>query len=250
MANLGKTNSAQSVIKCITDEPVIYHPYRLPEAETKILQGIIDELLNNEIIRESNSPYASPILLVKKKTGDYRMCVEYRRLNAATIKDKYPLPLIDKQLDRLGGNHYFTTLDVASGFYQVPVEEDSIAKTAFVTPESHYEFLRMPFGLTNASVFQRLMNNVLGPLKNTFAFPYIDDMIIPSATVEQGLDRLRLVLEAMRKHNLTIKLGKCNFFYTDISYLRRKVSAKGIRPGQQKIQAVLQISYRTIELLS
>jgi hypothetical protein len=104
----------------------------------------------------------------------------------------------------------------------------------------------MPFGLTNASVFQRLMNNVRGQLKNTFAFPYIDDIIIPSATVEEGLDRLRLVLEALRKHNLTIKLGKCNFFYTEISYLGRKVSAKGIRPGQQKIRAVLQISYRTI----
>jgi hypothetical protein len=243
MANLGKTNSAQLVIKCITDEPVIYHPYRLPEAEKKILQEIIDELLNNEIIRESNSPYASPILLVKKKTGDYRMCIDYRRLNAVTIKDKYPLPLIDEQLDRLGGNHYFTTLDLASGFYQVPVEEESIAKTAFVTPESHYEFLRMPFGLTNApSVFQRLMNNVLGQLKNTVAFPYIDDIIIPSATVEEGLDRLCLVLEALRKHNLTIKLGKCNFFYTEISYLGREVSAEGIRPGQQKIHAVLQMS--------
>jgi hypothetical protein len=114
MANLGKTNSAQLVIKCITDEPVIYHPYRLPEAEKKILQGIIDELLNNEIIRESNSPYASPILLVKKKTGDYRMCIDYRRLNAVTIKDKYPLPLIDEQLDRLGGNHYFITTVIYS----------------------------------------------------------------------------------------------------------------------------------------
>jgi hypothetical protein len=137
----------------------------------------------------------------------------------------------------------FTTLDLASGFYQVPVEEESIAKTVFVTPESHYEFLRMPFGLTNApSVFQRLMNNVLGQLKNTVAFPYIDDIIIPSATVEEGLDRLRLVLEALRKHNLTIKLGKCNFFYTEISYLGREISAEGIRPGQQKIQAVLQMS--------
>jgi hypothetical protein len=172
MANLFKTNSAQLVIKYITDEPVIYHPYRLPEAEKKILQGIIDELLNNEIIRESNSPYASPILLVKKKTGVYQMCVDYRRLNAVTIKNQYPLPLIDEQLDRLGGNHYFTTLDVASGFYQVPVEEDSIVKTAFVTPESHYEFLRMPFGLTNApSVFQRLMNNVLGQLKKYCCIP-------------------------------------------------------------------------------
>lgn len=123
----------------------------------------------------------SPILLVKKKNGEHRMCIDFRKLNAITIKDKYPMRLIEEQIDKLGGYKYFTGLDLASGYYQVPVAEDSIAKTAFVTPEEHYEFLRMPFGLTNTpAVFQRLMDQVLGNLKNSVAFPYLDDVIIPS----------------------------------------------------------------------
>jgi hypothetical protein len=123
---------------------------------------------------------------------------------------------------------------------QVPMDEDSIDKTAFVTPDSHYEFLRMPFGLCNSpSVFQRLMDNVLGPLRNTVAFPYMDDVIIPSVTIEQGLNRLRLVLEAFRKNDLKLKLSKCTFFSTTISYLEREISEDGIRPSQVKIEAVL-----------
>jgi hypothetical protein len=129
MADLGKTDAAQLEIKCVTDEPVVYHPYQMPQAEKQILQGILTELLENGIIQESKSPYASPVLLVKKKTGDYRMCVDYRRLNAMTVKDKYPLPIIDEQLDRLGGNKYSTTVDLASGFYQVLVGKNGIHYT-------------------------------------------------------------------------------------------------------------------------
>lgn len=239
MRDLGRTNTASIELKCTTSEPVVYHPYRLPEAEKKVVREIIADLLKNGIIRESDSPYASPVTLVKKKTGDYRMCIDYRKLNAITVKDKYPLPLIDDQIDRLGGNKYFTGLDLASGYYQVPVAENSITKTAFVTPEGHYEFLRMPFGLTNApAVFQRLMDKVLGPLKNTIAFPYLDDVIIPSRTVEEGIERLKRVLETFRAHGLTLKLEKCTFFKETIEYLGREISEEGVRPGQRKTDAV------------
>jgi hypothetical protein len=137
---------------------------------------------------------------------------------------------------------YFTSLDLFSGFYQVPVAKGPVDKTAF-TPDSHYEFLRVPFGLCNSpSVFQPLMNNVLGPLRNTVAFPYIDDVIIPSTTVEEGLERLRLVLESFRKHNLTIKFSKFSFFSTNIDYLGREISAEGVRPERAKIEAVSQMS--------
>lgn len=245
MSNLGKTKSASMTIKLISDEPIVYNPYRLPLLEREILGKIIQELLDNGIIRESTSSYASPVILVKKKTNDFRMCVDYRRLNAVTIKEKYPLPLIDEQLDRLGrdesGNQYkfFITLDLASGFYQVPMNEDSIDKTAFITPDSHYEFLRMPFGLCNApAVFQRLINKVLGPLRNKIAFPYIDDVIIPATTVNEGLKRLRKVLEAFRAHDLTLKLSKCYFFLTVVDYLGREISADGIRPGKRKTEAI------------
>ncbi|XP_076758417.1 uncharacterized protein LOC143427834 [Xylocopa sonorina] len=133
MRDLGKMNTVSLEIRCVTDELIAYNPYRLAEPEKKVVRQIIADLLQNGIIRESDSPYASPITLVRKKTGDIRMCVDYRRLNAVTIKDKYPLPLIDDQIDSLGGNRYFTGLDLASGYYQVPVAENSIAKTAFVT---------------------------------------------------------------------------------------------------------------------
>lgn len=151
--DLGKTEAASLDIRCTSDVPVVYRPYRLAETEKRIVREIIQELLANNIIRESNSPYASPIIPVKKKSVEYRMCVDYRKLNAITIKDKYSMPLIEEQIDKLGGNRYFTGLDLASGYYQVPVSADSIEKTAFVTPGGHYEFLRMPFGLTNPRPF-------------------------------------------------------------------------------------------------
>lgn len=248
LATMGKTEAAKLEIKLTTQEPIACSPHRMPTTEKNILRGIIDELLSNNIVRESTSSYASPVLLVKKKTGDYRLCIDYRRLNAITVKDRYPLPLIDEQLDRLGGNgeglkyKYFTALDMFSGFYQVPVDENSVNKTAFITPDSHYEFLRMPFGLCNSpSVFQRLMNNVLGPLKNSVAFPYMDDVIIPSTSIEEGLHRLRLVLETLRKHNLTLKISKCTFFSTKIDYLGREISEEGIRPGRVKTEAILKM---------
>lgn len=241
--DLGKTTSVEMHIKCTTDEPIVYRPYRMSMHEKGILRSLINDLLQNNIIRESTSPYASPVLLVKKKTGDYRMCVDYRRLNAVTVKDKYPLPLIDEQIDKLGGdNLFYITLDLASGFYQVPMANDSIEKTAFITPESHFEFLRMPFGLSNSpSVFQRLINNVLGDLKNSVAFPYIDDIIIPCTSFEEGLSRLNSVLTKFREHKLTLKLSKCAFFKTTIEYLGREISKDGVRPGSSKIEAVLKM---------
>ena len=167
------------------------------------------------------------------------MCVDFRRLNAVTIKDKYPLPLIEDQIDRLGGYVYFTTLDFASGYYQVPITEDPIEKTAFVTPDAHYEFVRMPFGLSNApAVFQRLIDEVLGKLKNKDAFAYMDDIIIPSVTIKQGLERLKLVLDVLRQNNLTLKLIKCSFLKQKIDYLGQKISAEGVKPGSQKVEAV------------
>lgn len=113
--------------------------------------------------------------------------------------------LIDDQIDRLDGNKYFTALDLASGYYQVPMSKESIAKTAFITPDGHYEFLRMPFGLTDAPpIFQHLINTVLGALRNSMAFPYIDDIIIPSKSIKEGLNRVPLVLDKLREHSCTV----------------------------------------------
>lgn len=166
--NLGKTNTVKLVIKYVTEEPVVYQPYRMPAAEKHIVRDMIQELLDNTIIQESQSAYANPILLIKKKTGDYRLCVDYRHLNAITVLDHFPLPLTDDQRDKLEGNKYFCTLELASGFYQVPVDENLIHNMTFVTPEGHYEFLRMLFDLTNApSVFQCRF----GFTKGYYSFP-------------------------------------------------------------------------------
>lgn len=167
------------------------------------------------------------------------MCVDIRKLNAITIKDNYPM-LIEDQIDKLGNNRYFTRLDLASGYYQVPLVDDSIIeKTAFITPEDHYDFLCMPFKLTNApAVFQRLVDKVLRYLKNSVAFPYLDDIIIPSKTIEEGINRLHQVLNVLHKHHLTLKLEKCSFFAESIEYLDREISKDEVRSGSRKIEAI------------
>lgn len=238
-SELGKTNATTMSIECITDKPIVYRPYRLSLSEREEVNLIINDLLKNNIIRPSRSPYASPVLLVDKKDGGRRLCVDFRALNKITKKDKFPLPLIEDQIDRLGGHRYFITLDLSQGFYQITLSESSIPKTGFVTPDGHYEFLRMPFGLANApSEFQRLMNSVLGDYINTIAQVYIDDIIIPARDFEEGLVRLRKVLVRLKQHNLTLKLSKCKFFLKQVEYLGREISENGVRPGLQKVVAV------------
>ncbi|KAG6452699.1 hypothetical protein O3G_MSEX007747 [Manduca sexta] len=222
-----------------SDTPVCYRPYRLSMPEKSIVRDKIDDLLKNNIIRESSSAYASPIILVRKKGGDYRLCVDYRKLNSMTVKDKYPLPVIEEQVEKLSGKRFFSTLDLSQGFYQIPLHKDSIPKTGFVTPEGHYEFIRMPFGLANSPcVFQRLMDKILGALRFETVLPYIDDILIPSVTEEQGLETLKIVLEIIRDAKLTLNIEKCTFLESEIEYLGYEISEKGIRPGHKKIEAV------------
>ncbi|KAK9727837.1 Reverse transcriptase (RNA-dependent DNA polymerase) [Popillia japonica] len=225
-----------------------YHPqpYRLSYAEREKVRCMVDELKHAGIVVDSTSAYASPILIVKKKTGDERMCVDYRGLNKVTKKMNYPLPIIDDQLDRLTGKCYFTTLDMFSGYYQVPVADEHKHKTAFVTPDGTYEFTKMPFGLVNGpAIFQRLINSVLGSLRFTVAMAYMDDVLIPSSSVEEGLANLEQILAVFRRANLKLNLKKCYFLYENIDYLGFQISAKGIRPGERKAKCVLQFPVPT-----
>lgn len=236
---LGKTNVTEMQIRLTSDEPVTYRPYRLSFAERETARNIIQDLLDNGIIRESSSPYSSPILLVSKKNGETRMCVDYRKLNAKTIKDRFPLPRVDEYLDRVQGCKYFTTLDLASGYHQIPVAAESIDKTAFITPDGHYEYLRMPFGLVNApAVFQRAINTILGNLRFTTALAYLDDILLPSANFEQGISALTKVLEVFRNAGLTFRLTKCHFFQSSIEYLGHELTLNGIKPGASKTNAI------------
>jgi hypothetical protein len=236
---VNKIQTAELRIVLKSDKVISYHPYRLSLAERQKIREMVSDLLSNKIIQESESPYASPVLLVKKKDGSDRLCVDFRALNRITVKDRFPLPLIEDQLDRLGKGTYFTALDMASGFYQIPIAADSVAKTGFVTPDGHYEYLRMPFGLANApAVSQRAINNALGPLKDRVALVYLDDVLIPSTTIERGIEKLELVLTALAKAGFSLNINKCKFFQTTVDYLGRSVSAEGIRPSTGKVTAL------------
>lgn len=236
---LGCTDKIEMKIELNTEKPICYRPYRLSVAEKEIVREKVDDMLKNNIIQESTSDFASPIILVRKKNGDYRLCVDYRKLNSVTIKDKYPLPIIEDQVEKLAGKRFFSSLDLSQGFYQIPMSRESIPRTGFVTPEGHYEFLRMPFGLANSPcVFQRLMDRILGSLRFNTVLPYIDDLLIPSFTEEDGLQVLKQVLQLLREARLTLNIEKCTFLQTQLEYLGYDLSEEGIRPGAKKIEAV------------
>lgn len=237
--DLGFTTITEMTIELIDDEPIVYRPYRMSYAERLLVSSMIQEMLDSNIIKESSSPYASPIIMVQKKTGDKRLCVDYRALNRKTKKDHYPMPRVEDQLDLLAGNTLFTSLDLASGYYQIPISEESRPKTAFVTPDGQFEFNRMPFGLVNApSVFQRTINKILKEAKIKYAIVYMDDILIPSKDFEEGLLRLEEVLQLLKEGGLTLKLSKCHFFLDTVDFLGFEVSAGGIRPGSRKSEAV------------
>lgn len=236
---LGSTNVLDMHIKLNDQNPVSYKPYRLAHKEREVVRELVNELLENKIVQESDSSYASPIVLVKKKNNEYRLCVDYRSLNRKTVKDSYPMPVIDDQLDRLNGMRYFTSLDLKSGYYQIPMAEDSRHLTAFVTPDGHYEYTRMPFGLVNApAVFQHMINKALGKDRYELAMPYMDDILSPSSTIEEGFQKLTRILDALRQARLTLNLQKCYFFQSNLEYLGYEISESGLRPGQRKTDAV------------
>jgi transposase InsO family protein len=239
MRQIGCTNKMKMKIELTSNAPIYYRPYRLSHSERNQVKEVVDELMRSDIVEDSSSPFASPVLLVKKKTGDVRLCIDYRAVNKVTVKDHYPIPLIDDQIDRMNDKIYFTSLDLRSGYYQVELDADSRNKTAFITPDGHYQFKRMPFGLCNApSLFQRLINVVLGNLRYTTAMAYLDDIIIPSQTVDEGLLKLKSVLSALRDAGLTLRLDKCFFCMRRIEYLGFEISNLGIEPGRRKLKSI------------
>ncbi|CAK1603777.1 unnamed protein product [Parnassius mnemosyne] len=239
LGEIGCVDEVKIKIDLIDNRPIVYRPYRLSHHERQQVRETVDELLQNDIIQESNSDYASPILMVKKKTGEQRLCVDFRALNNKTIKDRFPLPLIEDQISNLSGNCFFTTLDLASGYYQISVAEECRHLTGFVTPDGHYEFKRMPFGLANApAVFQRMINKILGNRRFEYALAYLDDVLIPSKSVDEMFQRLEELLRLFRQYGLTLKLTKCRFFEKTVNYLGYDISVNGIQPGKARVLAV------------
>ena len=235
-----RADTEPMVIRLKDPNRTVYRrPYRLSVEERKVVREKVDELLAANIIRPSSSPFASPILLVKKKDGSDRMCVDYRELNDNTIPDRYPLPLISDQIARLHGSHYFTILDMASGFNQIPIHPDSVECTSFITPDSQYEYLAMPFGLRNApSVFQRAVIKALGELTNSFVVVYMDDVMVIAKDPKEALERLKVVLQILTEKGFSLNWKKCSFLKTKVEYLGFEVCQGEIRPNPRKVEAL------------
>ncbi|KAK9751729.1 Reverse transcriptase (RNA-dependent DNA polymerase) [Popillia japonica] len=226
--NLAEEDIAQLQILI---QPVTCKPYRLPYAQRDIVKQTVDELLQAGIVRASNSAYASPVVLFGKRAEGTRMCVDYRRLNSITnCKKEYMVPISMEELDHLAHKKYFPTLDLASGYYQVPVAEGSRQFTAFVTNDGSYEFTRMPFGLVNApSVFHRLMRKVFAELGPESVTIYMDNILIASESVDEGLEKLGRVFGVLNEEGLTLNLKKCRFLLETVEYLGMEIDCNGVR---------------------
>lgn len=197
----------------------------------------IEQLLSAGIIRKSKSPFASNVVLVKKKDGTLRMCVDYRMLNKRTIKDSYALPRIEDILDTLSGSKFFSVLDMKSGYHQVEIEEAHKHRTAFtVGPIGFYEFNRLPFGLSNSpDTYQRIMEECLGDLSMKICVIYLDDVIIFADSYEEHLERLYLIFNRLRECNLKLNAKKCKLFQKQVKYVGFIVSADGISTDPDKV---------------
>lgn len=219
--------------------PISKAPYRMAPAEMKELKAQLDELLEKGYIRPSSSPWGAPVLFVKKKDGSLRLCIDYRELNNVTVKNKYPLPRIDDLFDQLKGAGIFSKIDLRSGYHQLRIAENDIAKTAFRTRYGHYEFTVMPFALTNApAVFMDLMHRIFRPFLDKFVVFFIDDILVYSKDKEAHEKHLREVLLKLRENQLYAKLSKCEFWLQEVAFLGHVISKEGVSVDPAKIQAV------------
>ncbi len=236
---IGRTNCIKHRIITVDEIPVRKRAYKVSMEKQQFIESQVQELLDKGIIRPSTSPWASPVVVVQKKDGGSRFCVDYRGLNAKTHLDAYPMPQIQDILEPLHGATVFSTLDLKSGYWQLEMEADSINKTAFVTSTGLYEFLCLPFGLKNAAAsFQRLMEQVLRKVKGKCCMVYIDDIVVYSKNISEHLQHLQQVVTCLHRAGLTLNLKKCNFIQKSLSFLGHIVTQEGVKTDPAKVSAV------------
>ena len=235
----GRTDWAEHEMDLQGHKPLKQRASRLTWAKQEIADVEVEKMLADDIIEPSTSPWSSPIVLVNKKDGSTRFCIDYRRINDLSKKDAYPLPRIDETLETLGDAEWFCTMDLASGYWQIKMKEEDRPKTAFVTRKGLFQFKVMPFGLCNApATFQRLIDRVLVGLQWEQCLVYLDDIVVFGKTFEQTLARLRLVMERLKAAGLKLKASKCKWFQKSVQYLGHIVSAEGIKCDPEKIETV------------
>ena len=236
---LGRTSLVQHTIDTGDAMPIKQRPYRTTPENKQEIDRQVDDMLQRGIIQESVSPWSSPVVLVKKKDGEMRFCIDFRSVNKITKKDSFPMPLVADTLDALSGTQYFSTLDLKSGYWQIELHPSAREKTAFVTHNGLYEFLVMPFGLTNSGAsFNRLMGHILRGLEYRFALIYIDDIIIFSRSVEEHLVHLEEVFRRLREANVKLNPKKCSFVKQKVEYLGHVVTPDGVMPNPEKVRIV------------
>src|SRR3954463_12435497 len=220
--------------------PISKRPYKMAPHELAELKSQLEVSLAKGFIRPSSSPWGCPVLFVTKKDGTKRMCVDYRPLNLATIKNTYPLPRINDLYDQLAGSSVFSKMDLRLGYHQIKIRNEDIPKTVFTTRYGLYEYTVMSFGLTNApATFSRMMNSIFMEYLDKFVVVYLDDILIYSRNEEEHAEHLRLVLTKLREHRLYAKFSKCEFWLPEVTYLGHMISAKGIVVNPERVQAVL-----------
>lgn len=237
--DLGRTSLAEHTINTGDSRPVKVPPRRIPIHKRQEAEETVDKLKQQGLIEPSKSPWSSALVFVRKKDGSLRCCVDYRLLNAATIKDTYPIPRIDATLDALSGSTWFSTLDLKAGYHQITLSEQDRPKTAFSCSNGLWQWRVMPFGLCNApATFERLMETVLSGLHWQSALVYLDDIVVFGRSFEEKLERLREVLRRLRQANLKLNPKKCALFRAEVPFLGHIISAEGVKTDPGKTKAV------------
>ncbi|KAL1254358.1 hypothetical protein QQF64_016587 [Cirrhinus molitorella] len=237
--DFGHTQKVKHCIKLHNETQFKHQARPIHPRDIGAVRKHLQELLSSGVIRESESPFSSPVVVVRKKNGDVRLCIDYRKLNLQTVKDAYAFPNLEETFSALNGSKWFSVLDLKSGYYQIEVAEEDKPKTAFVCPLGFWEFNRMPQGVTNApSTFQRLMERCMGDINLKQVVVFLDDLIVFSKTLEEHEKRLLQVLACLKEYGLKLSLEKCHFFQTSVRYLGHVVSEHGVETDPEKIEAI------------